>query len=236
MNLGQINSKVSQLTKADTTSYPTADRLIDLNIWNQNIVTNILQSQDSSDFNDANWTGYSTLSADLVANQRDYNFLISDGVVEVKRVDVTYDGEHSYKSQPIDSQEVEVGLIDDATTIDTYFSTAAPAHDWKGNSLFLYPLPTASVGKVVAEVSRTAKDFLESDLTTGTKVPGFDQNLHMALAYGMTHEYAVANGMADLAAQMMGKINSTMDLLKKQYGNKEKNYPLRFESDYVDYR
>jgi hypothetical protein len=235
MNLLNIDAKVTELTKADTTAYPTANRLINYNIWNQKVVTMILDSQDTSDFEDANRSGYSTLSADLVANQRDYRFGISEGVVEIKRVDVTYDGVTSYPSRPIDSQEMDVGLIDNATTIDQYFSSSTPGHDWKYNALFLYPKPTASTGSIEIEVSRTAKDITSEQYTTGTITPGFDENFHPMLPYGIAMEYFVANSMTEQAAQMAQYLSDYEVRLRRQYGKKERNYPLRFQSEYVDY-
>lgn len=236
MNLSDINTKISELTKADTTiAYPNANRLININIWNQKVVTAILDSQDSSDFNDANRAGYSTLTKALVSGQRDYNFGINEGVVKVKRVDISYDGVNSYLSTPVDSSSMEVGMIDNATDIDTYFSTSAPGHDWKYNSVFLYPQPTASTGSIQVEVSRTAKDFTLSDLTTGTAQPGFDNNFHMMVAYGASYEYFISNGMIDMAAEVKNLLAEFELRLRRQYGKKEENYPLRFQSDYVDY-
>jgi hypothetical protein len=236
MNLANIDAKVSELTKADaTTAYPTANRLINYNIWNQKIVSMIIDSQDTSDFEDANRSGYSTLSVDLVQNQRDYRFGIADGVIEVRRVDVTYDGVNSYRSTPVDSSELDVGLIDGATDVDTFFSSTSPAHDWKYNALFLYPMPTASVGSLSVEVSRTAKDVTSEQYTAGTMVPGFDENFHPMIAYGMSLEYFISNGMSEQAAQTSQILSDYEVRLRRQYGKKEREYPLRFQSEFVDY-
>lgn len=236
MNLANIDAKVSELTKADSTNaYPTANRLINYNIWNQKIVSMIIDSQDTSDFEDANRSGYSTLSLPLVANQKDYRFGVSDGVIEVKRVDVTYDGVNSYRSTAVDSSELDVGLVDGATDVDTFFSPTSPAHDWKYNALFLYPTPLESLGSLQVEVSRTAKDVDLSAYTTGTATPGFDENFHPMVAYGMSLEYFIANGMTEQAAQTSQILSDYEARLRRQYGKKEREYPLRFQSDYVDY-
>lgn len=235
MTLGNIDTKITELTKANTTAYPVANRLINVNIWNQKVVTWILSSQDSSDFEDANRTGYSTLSASLIANQRDYRFGITDGVVAVKRVDISYDGNKSYRSTPVDSSEVDIGLIEGETDIDTRFTKQAPAHDWKYNALFIYPIPTASVGTIEVEVSRTAKDFTSGEYTTGTITPGFDENFHPVLAYGGAYEYFFANEMSQKASDAVNIINDYRQSIKVQYGKKEQSYPLTFAADYQDY-
>lgn len=235
MNLSDINTKVNRLTKADTTDYPNANRLIDLNAWNQKVVTWILAAQDSSDFDDANHTGYSTLSTDLVSGQRDYNFGISDGVVGIKRVEISYDGVNAYLSTPIDSSEIQTPLMESYTDIDNDFSTSAPGHDWKYNSLFIYPKPTATLGKIEVEVSRTARDFTSGEFTTGTITPGFDNNFHIVLAYGMAYEYALENLTSEKATDIMNVISDYKKSIILQYGKKEQNKPLNFLSDYENY-
>lgn len=229
MILSEIDSKVTELTQANTTSYPNANRLINLNIWNQNVVTEILQAQDSSDFDDQNYTGYSILDSDLVANQRDYNFGISDGVVEVKRVEVTYDGITSQRAVAIDSNTLDISLEEAYTDIDTRFSKTYPAYGWKNNSLFLYPKPTETTGKVFAEVSRVAKDFELSDYTTGTATLGFDKNFHIIVPYGISKEYFLAKKRFADAQAMDQVISYHLNKLKKQYGNKNREYSLNFQ-------
>lgn len=237
MNLGDINTKVSELTKADTVvAYPNANRLINMNIWNQKVVTMVLQGQDTSDFDDANHSGYAVLNIDLVADQRDYNFGVSDGVVKVRKVEVSYDAVTANVAYPVDTSEFEGPWMDESySVVDKNFSQSTPGYGWKFNSLWLFPMPSASTGKVYAEVSRTASDFELSDLTTGTKTPGFDENLHPMIAYGMAYEYFITNGITDRASEMMRVLSDYENRLKKQYGNKNEEYPLRMQSEFIDY-
>lgn len=236
MNLANIDTKVTELTKSDSIiAYPTANRLINYNIWNQKIVSMILDSQDTSDFEDANRTGYSTLVAPLIANQRDYRFGIGDGVVEVRRVDISYDGVTSNRSTPVDSSEIGIGLIEGSTDIDKYYSQSSPAHDWKYNALFIYPKPTVELGSIEVEVSRTAKDVTSEQYIAGTMTPGFDENFHPMAAYGMALEFFIANGMSEQAAQTSQILSDYEVRLRRQYGKKDREYPLRFQSDYVNY-
>jgi hypothetical protein len=237
MTLGDINTKVTELTKADTTvAYPNANRLINLNIWNQNIVTMILQSQDSSDFDDANHGSFQILTDDLVGDKRDYNFGVGEGVVEVKRVEVTYDGVKSAIATPIDYSQFSEPILNETTTgADSRFSQTYPSYEWKGNSVLIYPKPTQTLGSISVEVSRAAKDFTLSDLTTGTAQPGFDRNLHHLLAYGMSFEYFAVNGMTEQAAQMEKLLAIGEARLRKQYGRKNVEFPLAFGAYNEDY-
>lgn len=236
MNLADINTKVDELTKADRTiAYPNANRLINLNIWNQNVVSMILDAQDSSDFDDTNQTGYATINTPLVANQRDYSFGISDGIVEVKRVDVSYDGTTSNRAQALDSSEIEEGTLEGATIIDTNFTQSSPYYDWKYNAIFLYPKPTASTGSVEVEVSRLAKAITLSDLTTGTYVLGFDLNFHPMVAEGMAYEYFKSNKMWDDVKKSKECLAEYEARLRRQFGKKQRDYTLHLVPEYVDY-
>lgn len=235
MILSEIDSKITRLTKADTTDYPAAARLIDVNIWNQKAVTWILSSQDSSDFDDANHTGYATLNSDLVANQRDYNFGVSDSVVSIKRVDISYDEVKAYRSTPIDSSQMDIGMIEAYTEIDNLYTKTNPGHDWKYNSIFIYPLPTETLGKIEVEVSRAAKNFTSAQYTTGALTPGFDLNFHPLIAYGASFEYFIENDMSQKAGEMKGIINDYRASIKVQYGKKEQDFPLNLSADLENY-
>ncbi len=48
--------------------------LIDINLWYQNIVAMILESQDDSNFDDIRQTTYPVATRPLIATQRDYAY------------------------------------------------------------------------------------------------------------------------------------------------------------------
>ena len=236
MTLAEINSKINSLTKTDTISYPDEERVIDLNIWNQRTFTEILQSMDTSVEDDQNHSGYSILETPLVADQRDYNFGISEGVVKVKGVEIDYTGTKANRAYSLDTSEFPSGWMDESvSSIDEGRSQSSPGYGWKNNSLWLFPKPTDNTGKVYLEVSRTAKDFTEADLTTGTMTPGYDRNFHMILAYGVAREYFLSNRMYEDATGMMQEINKLFLSLKKQVGNKNEEYPLAFGNNLPNY-
>lgn len=228
--ISDINTKITTLTGADTTSYPNATRVIDINQWQEKIVGMILDSQDESDFDDANRTDFPLITTSLVANQRDYAVPVSKGLLEWKRVEISYDGTNYYRATPIDSGEISVGL-GNASEIDGYFSTSAPGYDTKGLSILLYPRPTASTGEVVVEYSRNMQAITTSDITTGTLVPGFDSTFHMMLAYGPAYEYAVANSLAN-RDEIKAQLDEYEQRLRRQYGRKQKDRNLGLRSVY----
>ena len=103
MTLGDINLKVYNLTATDISSYPDASMLIDINLWYQKIVSMIFESQDDSDFDDQRNTNYPVVTTPMVAGQRDYSIPVSEEVLKIKRVDITYDGTHYFRATPFDN-------------------------------------------------------------------------------------------------------------------------------------
>src|SRR6266568_3426105 len=123
MTLGDINSKITFFTGADTTAagFATADRVISINNYKDRVVTAILQSMDDWDFDDYSiTTTYPVATRNIVANQPDYKFssaawalLGPEGTssagnaairpLKIKRVEVSYDGGTTwYKAEPLD--------------------------------------------------------------------------------------------------------------------------------------
>jgi hypothetical protein len=225
------------LTGADTSSYPVAQRAVDINIWNEKIVGMILDSQDESDYDDPNWGDYAIVTTPLVAGQRDYVIPISEQVIQLKRLDVCYDGQNPYRATPLDSSEIPEGLGNE-TQIDTYFSKAAPGYDTVSNAMFLYPradaTDVANGGYMRAFWSRSPKAITSSDINTGTYIPGFDYTFHPMLAYGPAYDYAVAKQMpqANQYAEVLADYEAR---LRRQYGSKQKDRVLQLTSQFIDY-
>lgn len=233
MTLSEINTKISQLTGADTTSagYPTATRAIDITSWQHRILTMIMGSQDESDFDDQRNSTYPDKTTPLVDGQRDYSIPVSEKVLAIKRVDISYDGINFYKATPIDSNEIDVGIgrFSDTTAenkLDSYFSRTAPRYDTKNNAIFIYPRPitgdAAAGGKIRIQWVREMTEISSSDLTTGTIVPGFDSAFHMMLAYGPSYEYCFSLNLPQ--TKSLKDILDNMEArLIRIYGSKQKD-------------
>lgn len=250
MTLGDVNSKISFLTSADTTAagFANADRLISINNYKDDIVTAILQSMDDWDFDDYTIsTTYPVAQRNIVANQADYKFSTASwalmGVeggadaanaairpLKIKRVEVSYDaGVTWYKAEPLDINQKSSDSTQ--TTINNIFQTSKPYYDLAYNGLFLYPVPTVNGTKCLKVwFDRSATDYTLSDLTTGTVIPGFDQNFHKILAYGPAVEFGLANSKEN-ADNLEKKLEQYMAEMRNFYGNKDidRNWQLKAE-------
>lgn len=243
MTLGDINSKITSLTGASTNQYTNAERLVDLNIWQQNIVGMIFDSQDEVEFDDANRSDFPRKTTPLTTN-RDYSIPVAEKVLKIKSLSVAYDGSTFYRATPVDFGAT--GLADATaaataanTTLDSYFSRVAPKYDIKFNSIFLYPKATAqdvtNGGVMLIEWFRQAEEFELSDLTGGTYVPGFDDNFHIMLAYGAAYEYLRGNDMKRAEA-VLKDLAVYEARLRRQYSSKQLDRTYQITGDYQTYK
>lgn len=246
MTLGDINLKTLQLLHTDSTGYTDAQMLIDLNIWWQKIVSMIFESQDDTDFDDQRNTTYPIVTTPMVAAQRDYAMPVSEGVLKLKRVDVTYDGSNYFRATPFDDGVPQWGQ-GNPTAEDSNMIKAAPRYDMKYNSLFIYPLAIASdvsAGatirveweRAVIPFSKTA-DYPSDTMSTSTTVPGVDLPWHPMLAYGAAYEYANAANLPQLQ-NIKQDLQDWEARMRIAYGKKDLDtlYALRPAYDsYGDY-
>lgn len=241
MTLGDVANKARALTHSDTSSYTAANLLIDINIWYQKVVSMIFESQDDTDFDDQRNTNYPIVTTAMVALQRDYTMPVSDQVLKIKRVDVTYDGTTWFRATPFDDGVPQWGM-GNPTNEDTNMIKQAPQYDIKYNSLFIYPLAQASDvssgATIRVEWERNITPFTAADYSVdpndSTVILGFDAPFHPIVAYGAAYEFANANNLPQLA-------NIKTDLfdwearIRQAYGRKELDTQLALRPGYDSY-
>ncbi len=233
MTLGDIAVKARALVNTNLNNYPDANLLIDINIWYQKIVTMILESQDDTDFDDMRATDYPVQTTPLIANQRDYTIPVSERMLKVKRVDISYDGTNWYRATSVDDGAIPFGMsFDNASStdidLDQNFIPEAPCYDVAYNSIWLYPMPYSgnmNSGAILrVEWERNVVPFTTADYTTvltdSTVIPGFDAPFQPMLAVGAAYEFAVAKQMPQLA-QLGQQLQDWEVRLRQAYGRKE---------------
>jgi len=243
MTLEDISNKITSLTGADTLQYTNAERLIDLNIWQQNIVGMIFDSQDEVDFDDANRTDFPRKTTPLTTN-RDYSIPVSEKVLKFKDMSICYDGVNMYRATPL---EFAANQLADSTSsntaqnnqIDSMYAKTSPRYDVKFNSVFIYPKASstdvANGGFILMEWFRQAIPFTLENLTTGTLVPGFDDNFHVMLAYGASYEYL--RGKDQKRADVVMRDLQTYEArLRRQYSSKQLDRMYSLSGDYQSYK
>lgn len=237
MTLSDIATTARFLTNSDSTSYTDAQLLINTNTWYQKIVSMIFESQDESDFDDARNTDYPIETTPMVAAQRDYSIPVSNAVLKIKRVDLTYDGTNWYRAYPIDDGSVTYDMGANSAITDQNFIKQNPRYDVKYNSVFIYPAPvTADVtagGSIRIEWERNVTPFTSAELTAGTVVPGFDAPFHPMLAQGAAYDYAFARQLPQLA-QLQQSLQDWEVRLRQAYSRKLLDRTFQLKSGYDD--
>lgn len=238
MTLGNIDTQISFLSNTDTEQYPASQRLIHLNMWLHKVVSMIFSSQDESQFDDARATDYPIFETSMVAGQRDYTFPVSEKLVAVRRVDITYDGTNWYRALPMKAREFDFGLGND-TVVDGNFTVTNPAYDYRQNAVFVYPMATsaqvAAGAKVRVEYDRLATEFTSDEYTTGTVVPGFEDTFHNMLALGAAYEYTMSKGLPQ-ADRLKRELQEYEQRLRDRYSTKAQDRDYQLMAQWVNYK
>lgn len=241
--LAEIQTKVYELTGTDSTSYPNAKMLIDLNLSLQNIVGSILDAQDEVDYDDPRNTDYPIYTFPLTTN-RDYSIGQSYNILKIKDISVSYDGVNYYRATPVDISNFSTGNAPAAATtqnatLDAKFSITNPGYDYKYGSLFIYPKATSAQvtagAAAIVEFFRSPVEFTSAELTTGTVSPGIDITFHMMLAYGTAFEYCLPKQLPQLKG-IADKLARYEDMLRKQYSSKQLDRKYFLGADHQSYK
>lgn len=233
MTLADINALITLKSNADTNAFPNATRLILLNAWYQKIASMILDSQDDWDWDDTNRNTEAIVTKSMVANQNYVSLAVSDAIIKVKRVEVTYDGSTWHEAGRFDIGQT--GWPTDTTSVNQDFSTDQPYYDQRGLYVYLYPIPTSNVTNgVKIWVSREPTEFTSSDLTTGTAKPGFDTAFHPMMALGPAFEWTEAKGMPR-AASVGAELADYEARLRRQYSTKNVDNGVALTAAYKNY-
>jgi hypothetical protein len=190
----------------------------------------ILQSNDAWDFDDLNNASPAILPINIVGGTAGYS--ITAGVLNIKRVEVCYDGSNYVVAAPID-----IPTTESSQTAASY-SEGSPRYDLNGNTITIYPTPANSVtsgikiwaDRVVTKFSYTSE--ANNDLLTGTKIPGFDENYHDILAMGTAYEW---NSYKKNDKSLMNDIVIMKNDLQNHYGNKDKHGKLSMVGTVTNY-
>lgn len=256
MTIASINTLISEYAGVDTNAFTNATRVIHINEWMHKIITMILQSQDDWEWDDTSIGNYPIVTRALVAGRRDYLFStaawstigVEGGAVganaaisplRIKRVDICWDGSGNtcYRTIPLDSREINNGL-GNATDESALFTQSNPYYELRGGAIWIYPTATAgnvtNSGILRIEFDRKATDFTTSDITTGTKVPPFDEAFHPMIAIGVARDWGVAHGRENIGS--LSQLLQEYEIRLKQYvGTKELDSNIVLKAGLINY-
>lgn len=139
-------------------------------------------------------------TTDLNVTENQESYALPSDMVKMKRMEITYDGSLWHPVRMTDVGLEQRNATDPATIAQEY-TTAYPKADIFGDSLYLRPIPSASVagGLKMWYVARPAL------LSTMSSVISTPVDYHGYLSYGVAAEIATRQANDALAAQMFQK-------------------------------
>lgn len=220
MTIADINSEARLLVDADTVSYIAADLLRRINAAYEQIIGLIIGCDGLWQFDDSNFTDFPIGTTTLVNSQNDYAFDITQ--LEIERVEIKDASGLWHILNPIDKSQI-------GEAIDEFYKTdGLPLYyDKQGASIILYPAPdngasVTLINGLKVYFQRTASIFTSTEVTTGTKVPGFASPYHIILAYMAALPYAISY-KKDRVPAIMAEIERLKKLIIQHYSRRERD-------------
>lgn len=217
-----IVQDIDFICSTDSTSYPTADKIRNVNRHYYKAVIDILKSAGRNQFDDSNHTTLPNYTFTLVNGQKDYS-LPSD-LLKINAIEVADASGNWTRLQEIDEQELHPTITDFEETngLPKYYNI-------RGNSMFLYPAP--ATGSVT--LTNGAKIYLEREVdafTTAdtTQEPGFAEPFHRILSLGASYDYLIINSTTEKADRALQQYEQLRKELREFYSDRNKEARTKF--------
>lgn len=223
MTITDIVNKVYFLTKTNVTAFPAADMLILINNAYERVSSIILQSDGRWQWDDNNQTD--TPFANYTITSGTQNYAIATNLLALSRVEVKDSNGAWHLLKPIDQVDVY-----DQSIVDFMSGGGLPQYyDKIGDEMYLYPTPNYTQASSLRFYFRRAPLlYTSAEVTTGTKVPGFNSLYHDLIPLWVSYDYAMANGLPN-ANQLQVEIQKKEDAIREDYAlrNKDEHLTLR---------
>lgn len=173
--------------------YADTDLDANLNMWYRIVLGWVFEDSGVWEFN-----GEMSVT-NLVLGQEEY-VLPSDFVI-LNRVEILYPDQTDYvKANRIDDKQVDTGAF--ANDEIPQGSTSGPVYRTFGNSIFIYPTPTAAV------TSGLRIEYLTdiTELSAGGDVPTLNTLVHNVLAIGAAYEYCLTTEQSRKAQMLLNQL------------------------------
>lgn len=213
-----IIEDIDFLLGTDSSQYPLADKLRNINMNFYDVVTDIIRYNSNWEWDDTNKTDYPIGTTTLVASQRDYQ--LPSNFLKLLRVEVRDSAGNYQKVTEFDEQQVSSGLSEfmKGDGLPIYYREVA-------NSIELYPSASASVTTLTAGLkvyyTRTQTEFTNADAAVS---PGFAANFHRVLSLGASYDYASVKLTANttLIASLKGRLDKMREDIKEYYSSRNR--------------
>lgn len=200
----QITSLIDAEVKSNSTSYPLATKVLDINVAMDDAIDIAIKSCGIGQYDDTNHTDYPIITTNLVSGQRDISYT-ADGtgnlILDIYKV-MVMDTSGVYQEIP------QVDMQSERWTESFYDGqniTGQPTkYDRTGNGIFFDIIPNYSqTNGIKIFINREGSYFTVSDTT---KKPGLDGRLHEYLVISAACKFAQRNGLNNETALYNRKV------------------------------
>jgi hypothetical protein len=203
---------------ASTSSYPIAQKTLDINSALANFTNIAMRSSGKWQFDDTNQSGLPTFSINIVSGTASYAFTTDSSspanqILEIQKLRIKdVNGRWTDEIKQIDKNNTDISQFQDVTGTPEYY-------DLVGNNIVFYPTPNYnSTSGIELTISRTPSYFLASDTTKKAGIPDmFDDYLYLRPAY----LYCVSIGHKK-ARDYGIEVRNMEDAIKKYYSARNK--------------
>jgi len=189
----QITSLIDLEVKTNTTSYPLADKVLDINVALDDAIDIAIKSCGIGQVDDTNNTDYPIITTDLVLGQRDYSYTqdqTGNLILDIYKV-MIMNSSGVYEEIPQVDMQSQRGT---ESFYDGQNVTGQPTcYDRTGNGIIFDVIPdyNATAGLKMF-INREGSYFTVSDTT---KKPGIDGRLHEYLVVSPACKFAQRNSL-----------------------------------------
>jgi len=207
-NLSGLVEDIDFICGTDSTSYPLKDKARNANRWLYKAVTDLIEVRGRFEFDDTNFTDFPVETADMVAGQSDYQ--LPAEFLKLLAVEVQDQNGNWTRLQEIDKLQLKTTITDfeDTNGLPRFY-------DIMGNSLILYPAPSATDTTLTAGIKlhyiRKIDEFISTDTT---QPPGIPEPFHRIVSLGTAYDWMMIHGPQDKTQSLRNEIEQLRKEMK----------------------
>ena len=220
-------SDVDFLCGTNATSYPTIDKIRNINQAYHDVTRLIWNVADNWEYDDTNKSDLPIATTPLVHGQQDYE--LPSTAQRITRAEALDKNSNYQLLKPLDKQDINIALDEFKETdgMPRYY-------DLIGDSVFLYPAPsTANVVTAAGLKLHFDRNITEFSVTASTEVPGFATQFHRLLSYGAALDF---EGDVNKRTILVQRKDALEQGLKAFYGKRHREYRTRIRPKSMKYR
>lgn len=226
-----IIEDIDWMLGTDSTQYPLADKLRNINMNMYDVVTDIIRYNSNWEWDDTNKTDFPIGTTNMVASQKDY--ALPSNFLKLLRVEVKDSNGNFQKVTQFDEQQVGVGLSEFMKTdgMPLYYREI-------GSSIELYPSPASNVTTLTAGLkvyyTRTQTEFTNADASVS---PGLPANFHRVLSLGVSYDFASVRMTSNpnLITSLKTRLDKMREDIKEYYSTRNREVKPKLQARVRNY-